>query len=173
MDDIKNQSHGQGQGQGRVVNRVRASLKRTHIIERERQKPLSFIARFAGTDSWIFGYLLSPDDWLGHRVSWSYQCSDVSAADGSLLDVTLLAAVAALSSLRLPAVRVNDDGNVVPEDEADNDGGEADQDAAAKEAPEQPTDRCCLAYSVLWKVCVVGLGLGLGLGHSNCTLMVR
>jgi hypothetical protein len=68
--------------------------------------------------------------------------------------VTLLAAVAALSSLRLPAVRVNEDGNVVPadgaDDQADNQaGGKMESDAAAVEAPEQPINRCCAAESVL------------------------
>jgi exosome complex RNA-binding protein Rrp42 (RNase PH superfamily) len=37
-------------------------------------------------------------------------------ANGALLDVTLLAAVAALASLRLPAVRVSEEGSVVPDD---------------------------------------------------------
>ena len=42
------------------------------------------------------------------------------------MDVALLAAVAALSSLRLPAVRVNDDGNVVPAGEDAGEGGAED-----------------------------------------------
>ena len=70
------------------------------------------------------------------------ECSIGCSADGSLLDVTLLAAVAALSTLRLPAVRVNEDGNVVPADEADDDDdGNMESDAAANEALE-PADRC-------------------------------
>ena len=38
-------------------------------------------------------------------------------ADGSLLDAALLAAVAALRSLQLPAVAVNEEGAVVPSSE--------------------------------------------------------
>lgn len=40
-----------------------------------------------------------------------------SSADGSLLDAVLLAAVAALRSLQLPAVAVNEEGAVVPSSE--------------------------------------------------------
>lgn len=36
------------------------------------------------------------------------------AADGALVDVCLLAAVAALQGLRLPRVDVQEDGSVVP-----------------------------------------------------------
>ena len=72
-------------------------------------------------------------------------------ADGSLLDVTLLAAVAALSSLRLPAVRVNDDGNVVPAGD-DTDDGDAPSaaDSMAVDEKGQPGGRYrMLARSLL------------------------
>ena len=69
-----------------------------------------------------------------------YRCA--CTADGSLLDVTLLAAVAALSSLRLPAVRVNDDGNVVPAGEdADDGSAEAAADGMAEDDAQQPASR--------------------------------
>ena len=60
--------------------------------------------------------------------------------DGSLLDVTLLAAVAALSSLRLPAVRVNEDGNVVPAGDAD----EPEADGMAEHDARDTADRYAL-----------------------------
>jgi exosome complex component RRP43 len=41
-------------------------------------------------------------------------------ADGSLLDAALLAAVAALRSLQLPAVAVNEEGAVVPSAESND-----------------------------------------------------
>ena len=65
-----------------------------------------------------------------------------AAPDGSLLDVTLLAAVAALSNLQLPAVRVNEDGNVVPAAEgAEVDGAAAQADGMAEHEGRQSPDR--------------------------------
>ncbi len=56
--------------------------------------------------------------------------------------MTLLAAVAALSSLCLPAVRINDDGNVVPAgDDADDGGMGAAADGMAENDAEQATGR--------------------------------
>ena len=86
---------------------------------------------------------------LDDRVAWPSQyAANVRAADGSLLDVTLLAAVAALSSLRLPAVRVNEDGNVVPADQAGIGSGDAETDAVPMEASNSPADRCSLPEHV-------------------------
>lgn len=49
------------------------------------------------------------------KAAWlAYLDIYILDADGSLFDVSLLAAVAALQSLRLPRVAVNDEGTVVP-----------------------------------------------------------
>ncbi len=77
-------------------------------------------------------------------MSKTYTAPDgrTCTADGSLLDVTLLAAVAALSSLRLPAVRVNDDGNVVPAgDDAEDGDTEGAADGMAVDDAQQPAAR--------------------------------
>ncbi|KAK9811510.1 hypothetical protein WJX72_005082 [[Myrmecia] bisecta] len=53
------------------------------------------------------------------KAAWvAYLDIYVLDSDGSLADVTLLAAVAALATLRLPHVAVTDGGNVVPSSEA-------------------------------------------------------
>ena len=61
-------------------------------------------------------------------------------ADGSLLDAALLAAVAALRSLAMPAVAVNEEGTIVPSPEADSAG------SAAPDPQRQPRSACVLAW---------------------------
>lgn len=79
---------------------------------------------------------------LGFRVLPDCFGYCLHPTDGSLLDVALLAAVAALRSLAIPAVAVNEEGDVVPSAEAETAAEPAAAAAADTAAAATAEHRC-------------------------------
>lgn len=96
------------------------------------------------------------------KAAWlAYLDIYILDADGSLLDVSLLAAVAALQSLQLPRVAVNDEGAVVPCPDGitiQPEGGSGGTGGAA--VPDASHDRLSRCGRVVVKEVPIALSLG-------------